>query len=274
MPPWRRLPRGAPAPAALACPLSGAPGRGTGPGGRREPGALRRGHGADRGICCPAGAERCTRSPCRDLGGRRCPGIDQPAAGRRGLSCPDALALQGFAGAPFFLAYLFPPPPFLPLLLSLSAPLPAACVPVRGAEGGEAGAEPGAALALAAFDVSFECRRLARSWLPPYAVLGAGRRPLKGHCRQRRAWRGARSRLRVPPAAAAAEPPLSPAMGLRPDPPELPLFGARGVVFSHSPPACTGAALCPSACRERKEKCFVFTPFISCADSRRRVLAR
>lgn len=23
-----------------------------------------------------------------------------------------------------------------------------------------------------------------RSWLPPYAVLGAGRRPLKGHCRQ------------------------------------------------------------------------------------------
>lgn len=202
------------------------------------------------------------------------PGDRSACGGAARTLLPGRTRTPGLCRCPFLSCLLIPASPFPPLLLSLSAPLPAACVPVRGAEGGEAGAEPGAALALAAFDVSFECRRLARSWLPPYAVLGAGRRPLKGHCRQRRAWRGARSRLRVPPAAAAAEPPLSPAMGLRPDPPELPLFGARGVVFSHSPPACTGAALCPSACRERKEKCFVFTPFISCADSRRRVLAR
>lgn len=212
LPPWRRLPRGAPAPAALAYPRSGAPGRGRGRAGGGSRG--RSGVGTERWprhLLPGRGRARCTRSPCRDLGGGRCPGIDQPAAERRGLSCPDTLALQGFAGAPFRL--LISVSPFPPLLLSLPAPLPAVRVPVRGAEGGEAGAEPGAAAALAAFDVSFECRRLARSWLPPYAVLGAGRRPLKGHCRQRRAWRGARSRLRVPPAAAAAEPPPLPGHG-------------------------------------------------------------
>lgn len=135
-------------------------------------------------------------------------------------------------------AYLFLPSPSPPLRFSLSAPLPAVCVPVRGGEGGEAGAEPGAAAALAAFDVSFECRRLARSWLPPYAVLGAGRRPLKGHCRQRRAWRGARSRLRVPPAAAAAEPPPLPGHGaaLGPAAGAAPHRRGRSCIFAK--PAC------------------------------------
>lgn len=229
-------------------------GRGRAGGGSR--GRSGRGTALTEALLPSRGRARCTRSPCRDLGGGRCPGIDQPAAGRRGLSCPDALALQGFAGAPFRL--LIPASPFPPLLVPRSAPLPAVCLPVRGAEGGEAGAEPGAAAALAAFDVSFECRRLARSWLPPYAVLGAGRRPLKGHCRQRRAWRGARSRLRVPPAAAAAEPPPLPGHGAAPGPAgAAPHRRRRSCIFAKS--ACLHRRCAIPVClpwAERKVFCF------------------
>lgn len=183
---------------------------------RRSRRAARRRRGADTRHLLPGrGRARFTRSLLPGPWQRLVPG-DRSASGGGGVdsACPDALALQGSAGAPFSLTYFCLPSSLSPLL---STPwCVCACVGEgrRGQAGRQAGAEPSRAAsgrrggACGVLMCRLNAEASLRSWLPPYAVLGAGRRPLKGHCRQ------------PPRLAAERRAPRSPA------PPELPSAAA------------------------------------------------
>lgn len=110
------------------------------------------------------------------------------------------------------------------LLLPLCPRGVCVCVSGRGGEGrGGEGRPAGrpersraAAAALAAFDVSFECRSLAPLLAPSICSAGgAGRPPLKGHCRQppRLAAERRAPRNFAAPEAAAAPAALRPRSG-------------------------------------------------------------
>lgn len=124
LPPWRRLPRGAPAPAALACPRSGAPGRGTGPGGRREPEALRRGYGADRGIAARQGPSALHSQPVPGPRRRPVPGDRSACGGAARTLLPGRTRTSGLCRCPFSLTYSCLPLP--------SPASPALCSAPRG----------------------------------------------------------------------------------------------------------------------------------------------
>lgn len=308
--PWRRLPlrAPAPAPAGLVCPHSGSIGEGTGLGGRREPGGgCSRGAGGGqgggaaliRGICYQAGAERASPAACcRDLGGGWCPGIDQPPAGAAWtLPARTHSHSRVLQVLPFHLLISASPLPSPRSSCFLPPPPRGVCVRAcrggkeRGGEAGrQAGAEPcGGGRAARQRLRRLMCRLNAeaslRSWLPPYAVLGAGRRPLKGHCRQPPprlgAERGASRNFAPPEAAlcggsgsalrrrrggACAGGRSAPVQwGLRRSPPGKILcrwYGAapdrcgRSYIFIKSVCLQRPCAISPSAWRERKVCCF------------------